>query len=327
MGGRILAMIAAAVLLAACSTGGPRRDEVTATLPDTSPASSAEPTQETTTSEETTSSETTPAVKPALLAPGAGTTIEAASIDSDASGTFTLTVGKPIAVAEQPDNHTLWLGLQVTVSEVADTPVVAADNFGLSPVHDPSYGDKAAGGELLGEDSLIRTACKGIPQLEDALAAAGMLNDDISGMDLTSGLRKTTGCVVFYYGHTDHPTRVSYYPQGLDDTTVAPTLWSVTLPGSARKPPSGIVYRVTSDGGISSVTYATAGFNQAQDTSVSGGTWSKTIRDAGVDVATVVAQAGGGASTIRCSITVDGQQLAKETSHGQYAVVTCSAQP
>lgn len=38
----------------------------------------------------------------------------------------------------------------------------------------------------------------------------------------------------------------------------------------------------------------------------------------------VVAQAGDGTGTITCRILVDGQEVTKSTSQGQYAVVTCS---
>jgi hypothetical protein len=41
------------------------------------------------------------------------------------------------------------------------------------------------------------------------------------------------------------------------------------------------------------------------------------------DVPVLVAQNAGGGS-IYCTIIVDGHKVAHETSHGQYAVVTCS---
>ena len=82
---------------------------------------------------------------------------------------------------------------------------------------------------------------------------------------------------------------------------------------------------MSSNAGISSVTYATADFGQEQDTSISGSTWSKTIPTIGVQTPILTAQAAGGSSVITCTITVDGQQVVKQRSRGPYAVVTCTA--
>ena len=89
-----------------------------------------------------------------------------------------------------------------------------------------------------------------------------------------------------------------------------------------------VVYEVTSQGRgtATSITYVTnAQFNQAQE---NGATlpWTKTV-DLGnglFSMASVVAQAGDGVSSITCKITKNGEVLVENTSTGQYALVTCS---
>jgi hypothetical protein len=93
-------------------------------------------------------------------------------------------------------------------------------------------------------------------------------------------------------------------------------------PAPPPAPPS-LVYKVVSDGGISSVNWTTAD-GQEQDTDVAGNTWSKNIADPdNVDIPVLSAQSAGGGN-ITCSIIRDGSVVVKQTSHGQYAVVTCS---
>jgi hypothetical protein len=237
---------------------------------------------------------------------------------------MTIAVGRPLAVAEQPDNQSLWVGVPVTVSDVSGSPLIGSSNFALSPVEDSTYGDMTPGTEL-SEDALIRTACKGMGQLESELSNAGMLSNSISGVELTSDLKKTVGCVVFTYDKSDRPATVSYHQNGLEEASTASRSWSMSLPTASHQPPSGIVYSVTSNSTISSVTYATANFGQQQDTSISGSKWSVKIPNRGVQTAVLTAQAGSGATTITCSISIDGQQVARQQSRGQFAVVTCTA--
>jgi hypothetical protein len=314
-----ITVLAAVTLAAGCASGGGTEAKPAPAAPS---ATSAEATASAPSSATaTTSSEPTSDV----LLPGTRSIIHYSDpYEGEGAGTFTVVVGKPLAIAEQPDNHSLWMGVPVTVADVSGSPVVASSNFGLSPVKDATYGEVASGGGL-DEDAITRTACRRMKQLESALYDAGMQNNIVAGMDLTSDLKKTTGCVVFSYERTDRPNTVTYYPVGLEQADTIAASWSIKPPTSTHQPPSGIVYSVASDGGISSVTYATANYGQQQDTSILGPRWSVKIPNRGVQTAILTAQAGGGATTITCSITIDGEQVAKQQSRGSYAVVTCTA--
>lgn len=247
-----------------------------------------------------------PAPLPVLAAGGSADLVE-----SDGS-TVIVSIGKPLGTANQ---NGLWTGFPVTLSGPAlDSSMFDPTNLTYGPVNDPSSSNVAdgSGTGLAGQDPITPIACKGVQPLADVLDAA-------TGS-------KAVGCVVFSYAATDHPSVLTYYPNGPDDTSVAAIVWKIGPPAKSAIPPTGIVYTVTSDEGINSVTYSTSGFQQAQDTEVSGNTWSKKIPDDGVDYASVLAQNGGG-GTITCTITIDGKQVAKQSSHGQYAIVTCSASP
>jgi hypothetical protein len=69
-----------------------------------------------------------------------------------------------------------------------------------------------------------------------------------------------------------------------------------------------------------SVTYSTRNFSQQQDTSASL-PWSRKVED--VKYPVLVAQNAAGGS-ITCEILHDGESVSKNTSTGDYAVVTCS---
>ncbi len=145
-----------------------------------------------------------------------------------------------------------------------------------------------------------------------------------SGWDLSEG-STYSGCVVFDYFGKALPTTLSYADG--QSNVARQKIWTGKVgrgPAATMKPPPPppSIYKVTSDGGINSVTYSTASFSQAQDTDVAGNTWTKNI-PAGTDIPVLVAQNAGGAS-ISCTIIVDGHQVDHETSHGQYAVVTCT---
>jgi len=99
-------------------------------------------------------------------------------------------------------------------------------------------------------------------------------------------------------------------------------------PGAPAAEAGEVVYEVTGQGTgeAMSITYVTnAQFNQAQENGASL-PWSKTV-DLGnglFNLASVVAQAGDGTTSITCKITKDGEVLVENTSTGQYALVTCS---
>jgi hypothetical protein len=225
-----------------------------------------------------------------------------------------VTVGNAVGTASQ---NGLWAGFPVTVAGADSTMSISGSNFTLGPVKD---GDDPTGiattGEsatfLVGNDPVTPVACKGLPYLDDAMQNA-------------STTAAVTGCVVFGYAATDHPTALTYYPNGSDDTSTPPVIWTVHA-ASPRPTAAGIIYTVTSDGGISSVTYTTAGNGQGQDTNVPGTTWRLKIANQNIFAAVLIAQ-NAGDGTITCTITVDGKQVAKQSSHGAYAVVTCDASP
>lgn len=96
-----------------------------------------------------------------------------------------------------------------------------------------------------------------------------------------------------------------------------------------------IVYSVTSDASSISATYTTfngSNIAQAQDNSTTP-PWTKTVTaqkswfhsDSLIAQMNPAALSGGGkdGTTITCTITVNGKQVAKQTSTGQYATVTC----
>ena len=90
---------------------------------------------------------------------------------------------------------------------------------------------------------------------------------------------------------------------------------------------STVTYEVTSDGSAGAVTYITVAngtVGQEQNTNAAlPFTYTFEAQD-GFNAYSLVGQAGAGASTISCKITVNGEVLVEQTSTGQYAVVTCA---
>jgi hypothetical protein len=148
-----------------------------------------------------------------------------------------------------------------------------------------------------------------------ALALAAVSSAGCSSTRTADGLAEPTRSL--------WTTGAAYAPVPTSVPTPAPTATPVPTPAPTATPVREIIYSVTSEGGINSVTYSTPGFNQQQDTDVSGRTWNKTISSLGVSYASVLAQNDGG-GTITCAITLDGRQVTTQSSHGQYAIVTCS---
>lgn len=86
-----------------------------------------------------------------------------------------------------------------------------------------------------------------------------------------------------------------------------------------------VVYRVDGSGSAVSVTYSTNGTGASSQANGESLPWSKTesIEDNVLNVYSLIAQ-NEGSGEISCSISVDGEQVAAETSTGPYAVVMCT---
>lgn len=90
-----------------------------------------------------------------------------------------------------------------------------------------------------------------------------------------------------------------------------------------------VVYTVTSDAPMAGmITYSVGKVAQEQATDAAL-PWSKTLTMGGAvpfDRPTMIllAQSGKGATSISCEITLDGAVVAKQTSTGPYATVTCN---
>jgi len=245
-------------------------------------------------------------------APGQSVTIEAGD------GSFDLSVGTPTGVASLNSNR--WVGIPVTIQNVVGAPTVSASYFGISPVAAPEFGNVDTGVTIFApDDAIARIACGSLPLFHAAFPGSP---GAITGQILDSAMPKSTGCVIISYDASDKPDTVSYFKDGIyDDETTPVASWTVTVPTKATPKPTGTTYTVTSDGGISVISYATVQ-GQAQDTAVTGTTWTKAIPQ-DVQSAVVVAQNAGG-GTISCTISEDGKEVARQSSNGQYAVVTCS---
>ncbi|NUS72111.1 MAG: hypothetical protein HOQ05_01760 [Corynebacteriales bacterium] len=88
-----------------------------------------------------------------------------------------------------------------------------------------------------------------------------------------------------------------------------------------------VVYALTGDGDVAAVSYSTdEGGNIAQETQASL-PWRKELTRKGFfRTYTLTAQRdSGGEGSLTCTITVDGKELASNTSTGPYAAVVCSA--
>lgn len=335
---RLVGALAVAVLLLAGCSSGARHDTVhdgryapcvttgarvtnhlaayqerctATTTPEAGPTTNS-PTPTPTPTDDTTS---VPDV-PEVLAPSTATTIYTPD-----DGTFDLTVGRPLAIATQSGLTNRWLGIPVKIANVTGKVNVSEGNFGLSPVR---YGDTGKFTTGVTDDlgAPQHAACRGVKPLSHIAPTS---SDSGIGYDIGPGT-KGTYCLVFLYDATDHPTTISYFADGLiDKSTPSDATWRLgAKPKLAAPGPTGITYTVTSDGGINNVTYSTGGGSQQQDTDVSGNTWTKNI-PGGVDIPILLAQNAGG-GTISCTITDkdSGEQVDHQTSHGQYAVVSCS---
>ena len=235
------------------------------------------------------------------------------------TGTFDMAVVRPLAVVKR-DNGDRILAFAVKVSNVQEdaesqqlgysATFKVSDSLYVTPSLNSDNVNAGAGDSSLA-NAPSRTACGTYRPLDDVTQDAA---------------KPVTGCVWFYLSPGEKPDTISYSSDSEPSDVRA--WWSFTMPSKAAPPVfEGLTYTVTSDGGISSVTYGTANFNQAQDTNVQGSTWSKSLpQGAEPRYPVVVAQAGEGATTISCKIAVGGEVKTEQTSHGQYAVVTCSAQ-
>jgi hypothetical protein len=301
---RLGGLVVVVLLLTACGSSGKETDHATVATATSSPVidyptpAPVDP-------------ETSPVRDDGTLPPPAAKAGSAQLISAGPSLNAELTIGTPLGVSAQEGGN-LWLGIPVTVSG-AGAATFSAANLGVGPVDDSENGNVATGDDqgLVGSagEALDRTACNGLPLL--------------GSVDVVGGKRR--GCVVFGYSAGDRLSTVSYNPDGATGDDSLDATWAIAVATvKPAAPETGIVYSVTSQGGIQSVTFATANFNQQQDTEVSGTSWTVKIPDAGVSVASVLAQ-NGGSGPITCSITEDGQQLTSQTSNGLYAVVTCTA--
>jgi hypothetical protein len=259
------------------------------------------------------------------LALGKQANISYSDVAGIMSGTFNLAVGKLLGAAE-PAAGTIVLGVDVQISDITDSPSIDFNDLELGPVADVGNGpySSASPGDTT---AATRTACGSVPQMVDAMSAEGVTRGaDAETFDMLNTTATINGCVTFTYASTDRPSQISYSDEGIDpdDPGQVDAIWETgVVPTTGTQPPSGITYSVTSDGGIIDATYSTANFGQSQDTQIAGNSWSTTIPDAGVQTPILIAQNAGN-GTITCKITEDGEQIASNSAHGAYAVVTCN---
>lgn len=91
---------------------------------------------------------------------------------------------------------------------------------------------------------------------------------------------------------------------------------------SAAPAATGVVYEVAGSGRATSITYGEGGgVSQQNGTRLP---WTKTAKAAdGFGIYALTAQSSG-SGEISCKITVNGEEIATQTSSGQYSVVSCS---
>jgi hypothetical protein len=94
-------------------------------------------------------------------------------------------------------------------------------------------------------------------------------------------------------------------------------------PGSTASGASGVVYEVTGTGRANNITFGdvTKGLSQQNGTKLP---WKKTAPTSDGFAAYGLTAQNGGSGQISCKITVDGKEIANNTSSGQYAVVSCN---
>ena len=122
-------------------------------------------------------------------------------------------------------------------------------------------------------------------------------------------------------GGTSTPTASSGASPAASSSAAAPAAAAETTATSAAA--TGVVYTVSGSGKANNISYgeATKGISQANGERLP---WTKsTAATEGFAIYSLVAQ-NNGSGEITCSITVDGKEIATNTSSGQYAVVTCT---
>ena len=94
-------------------------------------------------------------------------------------------------------------------------------------------------------------------------------------------------------------------------------------PDSTASGASGVVYEVTGTGRANNITFGdvTKGLSQQNGTKLP---WKKTAPTSDGFAAYGLTAQNGGSGEISCKITVDGKEVANNTSSGQYAVVSCN---
>lgn len=102
----------------------------------------------------------------------------------------------------------------------------------------------------------------------------------------------------------------------------APAGGGSTGASSSAPASSGVVYEVTGSGRATSISYGSdGGISQANGERLP---WTESAEAAdGFGIYSLTAQSSG-SGEITCRITVDGEEIARQTSRGQYAVVSCS---
>jgi hypothetical protein len=264
------------------------------------------------------------------LAPGTVATVTSAGTSLEDSrvsyhGTFSLAVSAAVGASKRSNGDTV-VSVFTTMRAISGTPAFNKTALHLLPEDHPDWNFNTADLDFEGayDPGAWQNASLGRPPLGKALGTA-----DASGNIPLAAGRTYQGAVWFVLSSDDRPTHVAYSAfdaEGGTDVGEEQATWLFSMPGvMAKPPPENSAYKVVSDGAISSVTYSTVGFNQAQDSDVGASTWTKTLPNTGLKSRIIVAQAGGNSTMITCTITVNGAVVAQQTSHGAYAVVTCNS--
>ncbi|MDP9933832.1 hypothetical protein J2T11_000156 [Paenarthrobacter nicotinovorans] len=126
-------------------------------------------------------------------------------------------------------------------------------------------------------------------------------------------------------------------PMPAQTALVAPTPTATAAAPTPKKPKQSLVtYIVEADGPIGIITYTNFVGNKMGQEQASDEVWGPVEKSYEFDASNfessygfwslgVSAQAGAGTSTVTCRIMHDGREISKQTSTGQYSVVTCNA--
>lgn len=239
-------------------------------------------------------------------------------------GVFNFTVLRISGVVKPNGNPNYTIGAIVKISNVDGNPEFITSQIGTFPRKNASLADDGSNdGGLPETTAWNKQACAGTKMLRQVLAEQGIRRRDYLDYRLHYTGRPIVGCLTFTYDRRSIPTAIARYGGTQSVTPSGHELdqWNIRTPSKIQHANTDIILTVTGNGSSALVTYG-IGTSISQDTGAAI-PWTRKVGP-NSDFYSLSAQDNDG-SLITCTIkSPTGQVLDRQTSHGAYAIASCS---